>query len=161
MRSCRRLLRIALVVSASACTLHDSAGESELYGGEARALRDTILTLADSLIAIHQARPDTALHARIFPLQDSLLYVEGQDIRTITGEALLLRTVNAHATVRSMSPKAIDRHVEVFGRNAAELTVRWVVDVVDTTGMHHPWEGPLTMGVIRRGNRWVVRSYRE
>ena len=42
------------------------------------ALADTVITVFDSLIAVHQPHPATALLRRLYPGADTLLYVEGR-----------------------------------------------------------------------------------
>jgi hypothetical protein len=132
-----------------------------LARADERSTADSVLGLVDSLVAIHQSRPDTALLLRLFPRADTLLYVEGGRLQHFTGDSLLQRTLHAHAGVRHMAPRASERYIRMLGRDAAELTVVWTVDVLDASGVHHPWAGPLTLGVARNDARWVVRTYRE
>ena len=150
---------IALLLAG--CTIRDQSTQRTPPGAEEGAAADSVRSLADSLVAIHQSRPDTALLARLFPPADTLVYVEGSRVQRFTGDSLLRRTLHAHGAVRHMSPRADERHVRMLGRDGAELTIVWTVDVLDTGGVHHPWTGPLTLGVERSGGRWVVRSYRE
>jgi hypothetical protein len=157
---CRALIA-ALVAGLMACTSKPEGRGSELSDAASPALADSLLTLGDSLLAIHQTVPDTALLARLFPPSDSLLYVEGPVIQTIRGDSLARRTMRAHGAVREMHPRASIRHVRLLGRDGAEVTLLWEVDVLDTAGVHHPWSGPITLGVARRGDRWTIRSYRE
>jgi hypothetical protein len=126
-----------------------------------RALADTVATLFDSLVAIHEVRADTALLARLYPGADTLLYVEERDVRAITGDSLLRRTLHSHGAVAAMAPRAVDRRVQILDRDNAVLNAIWEVEIVDTAGGHHPWRGPLTLVATRRGDRWVIPAHRE
>jgi hypothetical protein len=155
----RRAVSAISLTLVAACV--SRGGDLPLTTSEARALADTVLTIVDSLVAVHQTHPDTALLGRLYPGADTILYVEGGTIRTFTGDSLLRRTLAAHAVVRSMSPRILERQVRLLDRQNAILSAVWDVDVVDTTGTHHPWRGPITLAVSRRGDHWVIRSHRE
>jgi hypothetical protein len=162
MAPCRRLARgLPLVLAGALAACGPSRGLSSATGFDDGALADSVLTLVDSLVAVHQTTPDTGLARRLFPSGDTLLYVEGSSVHSFTGDSLIRRIVHAHGAVRRVDPKVPSRHVRLLGRDGAEVTMRWVVDVVDTAGVHHPWDGPVSVGLARRGDRWIVRTYRE
>lgn len=125
-----------------------------------RALGDSLLTLFDSMIRIHQAVPDTAMIRRMHPPADTIMFVEGSLVHRFTGDSLLKRVAAAHEHVTSMEPTIVDREVVLLDGDHAMLTglerVNWTVDATANT-----WEGLLTLVVARRGDRWVVRGYRH
>ena len=135
--------------------------ERALTPAAGRAIADSVATLFDSLVAIHQVRADTALLSRLYPGADTLLYVEALEVRAITGDSLVRRTLHSHATVAAMAPRALERRVQLLDWDNAVLNAIWEVDVVDTAGGHHPWRGPITLVATRRGERWVIRAHRE
>ena len=143
------------------CTSAPDIRGIDMADGSSPALADSLLSMVDSLLLIHQRIPDTALLGRVFPPSDSLLYVEGSAIQLFRGDSLARRTMRAHAGVRDIHARAPVRHIRLLGRDGAEITVLWEVEVVDTAGVRHPWRGPITLGLARRGNRWTVRTYRE
>ena len=119
------------------------------------------LGLFDSLVAVHQSTPDTGLLRRLYPPRDSLLYVQGGKAFVVSGDSLLRRTLSSHTMVRAMAPAATERRALVVDRNTVVLNAIWTVDVVDTSGAHHPWQGPITLVASRAGPRWVIRAHRE
>src|SRR6185369_8324829 len=156
-----RVQRSLVVTGVAAAIAGCTAPVREVPASEVRALGDSVATLFDSLVAIHQSRPDTALLGRLFPAADTLLYVEGDTARRFTGDSLLRRTLAAHSMVHEMAPRAVDRAVQLLGHDHAIVNAIWIVDVVDTAGQHHPWRGPLTVITARRSGRWVIAGYRE
>jgi hypothetical protein len=136
------------------------AGEGCAQAAVSPALRDTVASLFDSLVAIHQAIPDTALLARMHPAADTLQFVEGAMVHHFTGDSLRRRVTAAHADVSSMGPEIVDRRVLLLDSDHAVLTgterVSWIA-----AGSSHHWEGLITVVAARRGARWVLRGYRH
>lgn len=124
------------------------------------ALRDTLLTLFDSIVTIHQAVPDTALIRRMHPPADTIMFVEGPTVHRFTGDSLVRRVAAAHAGVTSMGPRIDGREVLLLGADYAMLTgterVTW-----STSAGSHDWQGLLTLVVARRNGRWTIRGYRH
>ncbi len=124
------------------------------------ALRDTLLTLFDSVITIHQAMPDTALIRRMHPAHDTIVFVEGPAIHRFTGDSLVRRVAGAHQGVTSMGPRIEERDVLLLGPDHALLTgmerVSW-----STSAGSHEWAGLLTLVVARGDGRWTIRGYRH
>lgn len=155
--------RLVLALSSLLWLLSCSRSPSDvtLSSIERQAISDSVLMIFDSLIAIHQLHPDTALLGRLYPAADTLLYVQGGNTLWLTGGSLKSRVMTAHRAVRAIAPRALDRRVQVLDRNNAVATAVWDVNVLDTTGGSHPWRGPLTVIVGRRQDRWVIRAQRE
>jgi hypothetical protein len=151
----RRRRWITLSVAfAAACGNPD-----EMTSTHRRALADSVLTLFDSLTAIHRDRPDTGLLRRLHPVADTVLFIEGPRAEAFTGDSLFRRVVASHLPVRSMSQRFTARRALVLGRNHALLTAAETVDWVDAAGAHQ-YAGLLTLAASRRQNRWVIRLYR-
>lgn len=144
----------AIVTSCSTPTAVPSASVATA------ALRDTLLTLFDSVVQIHQAVPDTAMIRRMHPVADTIMFVEGSLVHQFTGDSLISRVAAAHAQVTSMGSSIAERHALILGADHAMLTglerVSWKVDTVSNT-----WEGLLTLVVARSNGRWVIRGYRH
>lgn len=138
-----------------------AAAPAPLNPGERQALADTVATLFDSLVAVHQTRPDTALLARLYPAADTVLYVEGTTTHRFTGDSLRRRVEAAHRMVHEARPLARDRQVQLLDRDHAVATALWDVVLVDTARTTHTWRGPVTVVAVRRGGRWVIRTHRE
>jgi hypothetical protein len=152
-----RSRRAALsIVFAASCA---SPQPDQLTAPHSRALADSVLTLFDSLTAIHRDRPDTGLLRRLHPVADTVLFIEGSHPETLTGDSLFRRVVASHVPVRSMTQRFTERRALVLGRDHALLTAAETVDWVDTAGAHR-YAGLLTLAVSRRQNRWVIRMYR-
>jgi hypothetical protein len=128
---------------------------------ERRYLSDSVATLFDSLIAVHQTKPDTALLLRLYPSRDTMLYIVGDTAQRMSGDSLCRRTIAAHGMVHEMAPRATERVVQVLDRDHAVANAIWTVDVVDSSMQHHPWRGPITIAVVRKLDRWVIRVHRE
>jgi hypothetical protein len=124
-----------------------------------RALTDTVATLFDSVSAIHTGHPDTGLLRRLHPPADSIQYVEGTLIETLTGDSLFRRVLALHVPVRAMDQRFTGRTVRLLDGNNAVLTADEVVEWTDTAGTHR-YSGILTFTVSRRGAAWVIRTYR-
>lgn len=124
-----------------------------------RALMDTVATIFDSLAAIHRDHPDTAILRRLHPPADTIQFVEGSLIETLTGDSLFRRVIALHVPVRAMSQRFTNRTGYLLDANHAVLTAVEKVDWLDTTGGHQ-YSGLLTITVSRRGQGWVVRTYR-
>jgi Domain of unknown function (DUF4440) len=132
----------------------------ERAGTPSPALADTLLSLFDSMVTIHQAIPDTALLRRMHPAGDTIMFVEGPVVHRFTGDSLVRRVAAAHHGVSSMGPAIDDRYVQLMGGDHAILTgrerVRWT-----SGGQDHEWEGLLTLVAARGPGRWVIRGYRH
>lgn len=123
------------------------------------ALADTLTTLFDSLSAIHRDHPDTGILRRLHPPADSIQFVEGPLIETLTGDSLYRRVLALHVPVRTMAQQFTNRTASLLDADHAVLTATEHVDWVDAGGAHR-YAGVLTIVVSRRGPRWVIRSYR-
>jgi hypothetical protein len=132
--------------------------EPVLSAAHQRALSDTVLTLFDSLAAIHRDHPDSALLHRLHPDADTVLFVEGGNIERLTGDSLTRRVLAAHVPVSRMVQQFDSRSARILGPDAAIATARETVHWTDTSGEHH-YEGWLTLGIERAGGRWVIRGY--
>jgi hypothetical protein len=117
--------------------------EPVLSAAHQRALSDTVLTLFDSLAAIHRDHPDSALLHRLHPDADTVLFVEGGNIERLTGDSLTRRVLAAHVPVSRMVQQFDSRSARILGPDAGE----------------HHYEGWLTLGIERAGGRWVIRGY--
>ena len=144
------------ILLASACV---GGGRWSLAAGHRQALGDTVLTLFDSLTAIHRDRPDTGLLRRLHPPQDTVLFIEGSRTESFTGDSLFRRVLAAHVPVRAMAQRFTDRKAHVLSRRHALLTATEIVDWVDTAGAHR-YAGLLTLAASRTPSGWVIRAYR-
>jgi hypothetical protein len=129
--------------------------------GEAhrRALADTVTTLFDSLSAIHRGHPDTGMLRRLHPPADSIQFVEGSLIETLTGDSLFRRVVAMHVPVSAMDQRFTRRTGYLLDADHAVVTAVEKVVWTDTAGPHQ-YAGLLTLTASRRGPRWVIRTYR-
>ncbi len=148
------LVALSLVVVA-AC----GRPAKELTPDHRRALADSVLTLFDSLTAIHRGQPDTGVLRRLHPPKDTLLFIEGGVIESFTGDSLFRRVLASHVPVRHMTQRFSQRTIQLLDGDHAILTGQEDVDWVDTAGPHR-FHGILTLVASRRGGRWVLRGYR-
>ena len=123
------------------------------------ALNDTVLSLFDSVAAIHTTHPDTGLLRRLHPLADTLLYIEGNITESFTGDSLFRRVRALHEPVRFMEQRFTDRQARIIDQNAAMLHASESVAWEDATGRHE-FHGLMTLVVARVMGRWVIRGYR-
>lgn len=123
------------------------------------ALIDTVLTIFDSLAAVHRDHPDTAILRALHPPADTLQFVEGSVIEALTGDSLFRRVRALHVPVSAMQQRFTDRTAQLLDANHAVLTAAEQVDWSDAKGVHR-YSGLLTITVSRLRDRWVVRSYR-
>ena len=151
-----RLLLVPWLCAALACK---GARPRALDDAHHRALIDTVATIFDSLAAIHRDQPDTAILRRLHPAADTIQFVEGSLIETFTGDSLFRRVLALHGPVRAMNQRFTNRTGYLLDANHAVLTAVEQVDWLDTQG-DHQYSGLLTIAVSRRGDRWVVRTYR-
>jgi hypothetical protein len=152
----QRLVLFAALSLAIACQDQRREAPSAQH---TRALIDSVSTIFDSLAAIHRDHPDTGLLRRLHPPEDSIQFVEGPVIEVITGDSLFRRVRALHVPVSAMQQRFADRTAQLLDVNHAVLTATEQVDWTDTKGPHR-YSGLLTITVSRRGDRWVVRSYR-
>jgi hypothetical protein len=127
--------------------------------GHSRWTADSVMTLFDSLAAIHRDHPDTGLLRRLHPPGDTILFVEGATIERMTGDSLFRRVIVLHVPVSSMSQRFANRSAHFLGEEHAVLTATERVDWTDRSGAH-VYEGLLSVVASRRGNGWVIRAYR-
>jgi hypothetical protein len=151
--------RLLLVASLSLPFGCQGARPESLADEHRRALTDTVLSIFDSLAAIHRDHPDTAILRRLHPPADTIQFVEGSLIEAFTGDSLFRRVRALHVPVRTMMQQFTNRTGQLLDANHAVLTASELVDWVDTTGAHR-YSGLLTITVSRHGDHWVVRSYR-
>jgi SnoaL-like domain len=140
----------------AACARPDADGFSQ---AERQALADSVLTLFDSLSAIHQGQPDTGILRRLHPPEDTLLFIEGNTVESFTGDSLFRRVLASHRPVRQMTQRFSQRRIQLLDADHAILTGQEDVEWVDTAGPHS-FHGILTLVASRRGERWVLRGYR-
>lgn len=152
----RRLLFLLAFPFLTGCT---SVRTKPLTDAQRRALLDSTLTMFDSLAAIHRDHPDTAILRRLHPPADTVQFVEGTLVEMLTGDSLFRRVRALHIPVSAMKQGFASRTGTLLDVNHAVLTAAEVVDWVDDAGAHR-YTGLLTITVSRRGDRWVVRSYR-
>jgi len=119
----------------------------------------TLATLFDSLSAIHRDHPDTGLLRRLHPIGDTILFVEGAVVETLTGDSLFRRVLALHVPVRTMKQEFSARTVHLLDGANALLTASERVEWTDAAGPHQ-YAGLLTLVVSRRGQGWVIRAYR-
>ena len=149
-----------LIVASLSLSLGCQRAQTEMLGDQhRRALIDTVLTMFDSLAAIHRDHPDTALLRSLHPPAETIQFVEGPLIETLTGDSLFHRVRALHVPVTAMQQRFPERTGLLLDADHAVLTATEVVDWTDTTGEHR-YSGILTITVSRQGDRWVVRSYR-
>ncbi|MEK7401780.1 MAG: hypothetical protein AABZ80_05395 [Gemmatimonadota bacterium] len=122
-------------------------------------LADSVVTLFDSLSAIHRDHPDTGLLRRLHPAGDTILHVEGSTVERLTGDSLFRRVLALHIPVESMKQRFWNRSAYFLDARHALLTATEHVDWVDRNGAH-VYDGLTTLVVARHGSRWVIRSYR-
>jgi len=134
------------------------ATREELPASHRRALADTVVSLFDSLTAIHRDHPDTGMLRRLHPPADTVLFIEGSRVEAFTGDSLFRRVLAAHLPVRSMTQRFSERTVRLLDSGNALITAREAVEWVDTAGAHR-YGGLLTLAVSRRGRGWVIRAY--
>jgi hypothetical protein len=151
--------RLLLIASLSFPLGCQGARPETLDDQHSHALIDTVLTIFDSLAAIHRDHPDTAILRSLHPPADTIQFVEGSLIEALTGDSLFRRVRALHVPVHSMKQRFTDRTGQLLDANHAVLTAAEQVDWADTKGAHR-YSGLLTITVSRRGDRWVVRSYR-
>lgn len=152
----RRCAILALLACAAAgCA---SSERRTLQAAHRRALADSIVTLFDSLAAIHRDRPDTTLLRRLHPPADTVLFIEGLATEVFTGDSLFRRVLAAHVPVHTMTQRFSQRRVHLLDHDHALLTATEAVEWADTAGAHQ-YAGLLTIAVSRRGSRWVIRAY--
>jgi hypothetical protein len=151
--------RLALAMIAWLATGCGSSEPAQLSVAHRGALADSVLSLFDSLAAIHRDHPDTGLLRRLHPPTDTLLFIEGLVPEAFTGESLFRRVVALHVPVRSMNQRFSDRTAHLLDSRHALISAREVVEWVDTAGPHH-YAGLLTLAVSRNRNGWVIRAYR-
>ena len=130
-----------------------------LTGPERIALADTLLTVFDSVGAIHRTHPDTGLLRRLHPEADTLWYVEGNRFERLTGDSLFRRVRVLHQPVTMMDQRFTDRTAQLLDRNGAILNATEVVRWEDAQGPHE-FRGLMTLVLSRLGSRWVIRAYR-
>jgi hypothetical protein len=118
-----------------------------------------LVTMFDSLAAIHRDHPDTGILRRLHPPGDTILHIEGSAIERFTGDSLFRRVIALHVPVRSMRQEFTERSVYSLDADHAVLTARERVEWVDATGPH-TYAGILTLTVVRVNSRWVIRTYR-
>jgi len=118
-----------------------------------------LATLFDSLSAIHRDHPDTGLLRRLHPAGDTILFVEGNLVESLTGDSLFRRVEALHVPVRTMKQEFSARTVQLLDEANAVLTASERVEWTDATGPHQ-YAGLLTLVVSRRGPGWVIRAYR-
>jgi hypothetical protein len=131
----------------------------DFSAGQRQALADTVLTLFDSLAAIHRDHPDTGLLRRLHPPADTVLFTEGSLTEAFSGDSLFRRVLASHRPVRTMRQRFTDRKAHVLDRSNALLTAAETVEWEDTAGTHR-FAGLMTLAVSRRGDGWIVRAYR-
>lgn len=131
----------------------------EFSAAHRQALADTVLTLFDSLTAIHRDHPDTGLLRRLHPPSDTVLFTEGSLTEAFSGDSLFRRVVAQHVPVRAMTQRFSERKAHFLDRSNALLTAAEAVDWVDTAGPHQ-YAGLLTLAVSRRDGGWIIRAYR-
>ena len=136
-----------------------SAPAPAVDAAHTRALVDSLLTLFDSLSAIHRGHPDTGVLRRLHPPSDTIMYVEGPSMERLTGDSLFRRVLALHGPVREMTQQFPERSGLLLDTDHAVLTATEQVDWVDTAGAHR-YAGLLTIAVSRVGRRWVIRAYR-
>lgn len=124
-----------------------------------QALADTVLTLYDSLSAIHSGHPDTGILRRLHPPADTLVFIEGGLVEALTGDSLFRRVLVLHIPVHMMLQRFTDRRAHLLDRDLGVLNAVETVEWADMAGQHE-WHGLLTLVVSRRGDRWVIRAYR-
>lgn len=130
-----------------------------LQAAHRRALADSLATLFDSISSIHRGSPDTGLLRRLHPPDDSLQYVEGTALETMTGDSLFRRVRSLHRPVHAMTQRFLHPVVLPIDADHAVLSATETVEWVDDTGPHR-YEGILTVVAARRGEGWVIRAYR-
>lgn len=126
---------------------------------ERQALADSVLTLFDSLSAIHSGHPDSGILRRLHPPADTLLFIEGAAVEQFTGDSLFRRVLALHVPVRAMDQRFTERRAQIIDRHTAVLTAVEAVHWVDSAGAHE-WNGILTLVVVRQATGWVIRAYR-
>jgi len=136
----------------------DRAAREELPASQRRALADSVLSLFDSLAAIHRDRPDTGLLRRLHPPADTVLFIEGPLAEAFTGDSLFRRVLAAHIPVRRMTQRFSERTAHLLDSRNALITALEAVEWVDTAGAHR-YGGLLTLAISRRGDGWVIRAY--
>ncbi len=122
------------------------------------ALRDSVLTMFDSLGAIHTTHPDAALLRRLHPSGDTLLFVENGRLERLTGDSLARRVLTLHGPVTSMVQQFTERTALLFDRHSAWISAVETVSWSDRSGSHH-YRGVLTLAVVRKDGRWFIRAY--
>ena len=147
---------LAFLLAFLACSTSEAAPLTSLHRA---ALHDSVLTLFDSLSAIHTGHPDSGLLRRLHPPADTLLFVEGALVEQLTGDSLFRRVLALHGPVSEMTQQFTDRHAHILDRNTAVLTAVERVHWADTAGTHD-WHGLLTLVVARAAGGWVIRAYR-
>jgi hypothetical protein len=152
----RQLILLTLAGTMTGC---GSVGPKPRPAGHDPALAATVVSLFDSLSAIHQDHPDTGLLRRLHPAADTLLFIEGSLVETFTGDSLFRRVLASHAPVRRMRQTFSERRAHLLDAGTALVTAREAVEWVDTAGTHQ-YAGLLTLAVSRTGDRWVIRAYR-
>jgi hypothetical protein len=135
-----------------------SAADS-LNAEHRRALADSVLTLFDSLSAIHRGQPDTGILRRLHPPEDTVLFIEGNVVESFTGDSLVRRVLASHVPVRQMTQRFSQRRIQLLDIDHAILTGKEDVEWIDTAGPHS-FQGILTLVASRRAGRWVLRGYR-
>lgn len=150
----RKILLACLLLGCQA----KPASVVELTPAERAALSDTLVTLFDSLSAIHTTHPDSALLTRMHPAGDSVMFVEGGKIERFTGDSLVRRVLAMHVPVSQMNQRFTQRSAMVFDQDNALVTAAEEVNWNDSAGSHE-YHGVLSLVLMRVGDRWVIRRY--
>jgi hypothetical protein len=134
------------------------SAQDELSAAHRRALADSVVSLFDSLAAIHRDHPDTGLLRRLHPPADTVLFIEGPRAEAFTGDSLFRRVLAAHIPVRSMTQRFSARTAHVLDSRNVLITAREAVEWIDTAGAHR-YGGVLSVAISRKGDGWVIRAY--
>ncbi len=137
----------------------DEPAHEDLSAEGRRVLADSVLTLFDSLAAIHRGSPDTGLLRRLHPPADTVLFTEGSLTEAFTGDSLVRRVLASHVPVRAMTQRFTDRKAHLLDRSNALLTASETVEWEDTAGTHR-YAGLMTLAISRRDGAWIIRAYR-
>ena len=150
---------LALAVCLWLVTGCGSTMPDSLSATRRRALADSLVSLFDSLAAIHRDQPDTSMLRRLHPPADTVLFIEGSLVEAFTGDSLFRRVLAAHVPVQKMAQRFSERRAHLLDSRNALITARETVEWVDTAGTHH-YAGLLTLAISRNRDRWLIRAYR-
>ncbi len=135
------------------------APQTQLTDADRAALGDSLMTFFDSVSAIHNTHPDSALLVRLHPATDTVQLAEGGKVERFTGDSMVRRVLAMHVPVTRMDQRFTERSATVVDRDNVVVSAKEDVSWTDSAGPHE-FHGTLSLALVRVAGRWVIRGYR-